>query len=65
MSAIIIIPYTVTMGPPEDMPVTRDADIPNQLLAEFKLAGFVDFGVVGNSRVSKSKAYYVELEIEY
>lgn len=53
------------MGPPEDMPVTRDADIPNQLLAELKLAGFVDFGVIGNSRVSKSKAYYVELETGY
>lgn len=43
MSAIIIIPYTVTIGPPEEIPVTRDADMPNQLLAELRLASFVDF----------------------
>lgn len=57
MSAIIIIPYTVTTGPPEEIPVTRDADIPNQLFVEFKLAGFGDFRVVGNLRVGKSKAH--------
>jgi hypothetical protein len=32
----MIIPYTVTTGPPELMPVTREAEIPNHELVSAK-----------------------------
>lgn len=34
---MMIMPYTVTIGPPEEIPVTKEADIPNHEFVNAKL----------------------------